>query len=44
MRRQFRVFGHPPNQILATAEQHGLDTRLNRPGLVWQVVVLERAI
>jgi magnesium-protoporphyrin O-methyltransferase len=43
MRRQFRVFLHPPSLILATVEQHGLRTRLNRRGVVWQVAALERA-
>jgi len=31
LRRQFRIFLHPPDQILATAEQHRLRTTLNRP-------------
>ena len=39
--RQFRIFLHPPDQILATVEQHGLRTALNRPGLFWQVAALE---
>ena len=42
-RRQFRIFLHPPDQIVATAERHGLRTRLNEPGRVWQVVAFERA-
>lgn len=42
-RRQFRVFLHPPDQIVATAERHGLRTRLNMPGRVWQVVAFDRA-
>ncbi len=41
-RRQFQVFLHPPERILATAEERGLTTALNRPGLVWQVAALER--
>jgi len=43
MRRQFRIFLHPPDQILATAEQHGLRTMLNRAGPFWQLAALERA-
>ena len=42
MRRQFRIFLHPPDKKLATAEQHRLRTTLNRPGLFWQVAALER--
>jgi 16S rRNA G966 N2-methylase RsmD len=41
-RCQFQVFLHPPDRILATSEQHGLRTALNRPGLFWQVAALER--
>ena len=41
-RRQFRIFLHMPHLIMATAEQHGLRTRLNEPGRFWQVVALER--
>jgi magnesium-protoporphyrin O-methyltransferase len=42
IRMQFRVFLHPPALILAAVEQRGFKTRLNQPGLVWQVVALER--
>ena len=42
-RRQFHVFLHPPERILETAEQHGLTTVLNEPGLFWQVAMLERS-
>jgi len=42
-RRHFQVFLHSPDGILAVAEQHGLATTLNRPGLFWQVVALRRA-
>ena len=41
-RRQFRIFLHSPEQILAAAAQHGLRTALNRPGFVWQIAALER--
>ncbi len=43
IRLQFRVFLHPPLLILAAVEQRGFKTRLNRSGLLWQVVALERA-
>ena len=42
IRLQFRVFLHPPALVLATVEQRGFKTRLNQPGLLWQVVALER--
>ena len=43
IRLRFRVFLHPPFLILAAVEQRGFKTRLNQPGLLWQVVALERA-
>jgi magnesium-protoporphyrin O-methyltransferase len=43
-RRQFHVFLHSPEQILATAEQRGLRTALNQSGFVWQVAALERPL
>jgi len=42
IRLQFRVFLHPPALILAAVEQRGFQTSFNQPGLVWQVVALER--
>jgi len=42
IRLQFRVFLHPPALVLAAVEQRGFKTRLNEPGLLWQVVALER--
>jgi magnesium-protoporphyrin O-methyltransferase len=42
VRLQFRVFLHPPALILAAVEQYGFKTRLNQPGLVWQVVAFAR--
>ena len=42
IRMQFRVFLHPPALILAAVEQRGFKTTLNQPGLLWQVVALER--
>jgi magnesium-protoporphyrin O-methyltransferase len=41
-RIQFRVFLHPPAQILAAVEQHGFQTRFNERGFLWQVAALER--
>jgi len=41
-RTQFRVFQHPPALILAAVEQRGFRTRFTQPGLLWQVVALER--
>ncbi|MDQ2943449.1 MAG: class I SAM-dependent methyltransferase [Candidatus Dormibacteraeota bacterium] len=41
--RQFQIFLHSPDEILATAERHGLRIALNRPGLVWQIAALERS-
>lgn len=41
-RRQFQVFLHPPDQILAEATQYGLGTALNRAGPFWQVAGLRR--
>ena len=34
--------GLRPALILAAVEQRGFQTRLNQPGLLWQVVALER--
>jgi protein-L-isoaspartate O-methyltransferase len=41
-RQRFQVFVHPPERILAIAEQHGLRTTLNEVGLFWQVAELQR--
>ncbi len=43
-RIQFRVFMHPPALILAAIEEHGLRTRFNERGLLWQVAALERGV
>lgn len=42
-RREFQIFLHPPKKIIATSEQHGLRTVLNRNGLFWTVAALGRA-
>lgn len=44
IRLQFRVFLHPPALILGAVERRGFKTRLNQPGLVWQVVALDRTL
>jgi hypothetical protein len=44
VRMQFRVFMHSPDLVLAAAEQHGLKTRFNERGLLWQVTALERTV
>jgi magnesium-protoporphyrin O-methyltransferase len=43
MRRQFHIFVHPPEQILRSAAEQGLRPVLNRPGIFWQLVALERS-
>jgi hypothetical protein len=42
-RRQFQVFIHPPDQILAEARRHGLHNAVDLPGLFWQIVAVQRA-
>jgi 16S rRNA G966 N2-methylase RsmD len=42
-RREFQVFLHPPNGILATTERHGLRTVLNQTGSFWTVAALRRS-
>ena len=42
-RREFHIFLHPPNSILATSERHGLRKVLNKSGVVWTVAALRRA-
>ena len=42
-RRQFQVFIHPPAQILAEAERHGLRRSLDDPGRFWQIAAAQRA-
>ncbi|HEY8677055.1 MAG TPA: methyltransferase domain-containing protein [Candidatus Dormibacteraeota bacterium] len=41
-RRQFQVFLHSPETILATVERHGLKATFNQRGLFWQVAALRR--
>lgn len=42
-RREFQIFLHPPQRILATSEQHGLHTVLDEAGVFWIVAALRRA-
>ena len=42
IRMQFRVFLHPPEQIVAVVERHGFKTKFTDRGLLWQVTALER--
>ena len=42
-RREFQIFLHSPDKIIATAELHGLQTIFNRTGYFWQVIGLRRA-
>jgi magnesium-protoporphyrin O-methyltransferase len=44
IRMEFRIFLHPPALILAAVEQRGFVTKHNQPGLLWQVVALERTV
>jgi magnesium-protoporphyrin O-methyltransferase len=41
-RREFHIFLHPPEKIIATSEQHGLEPVLDQQGLVWKVAALRR--
>lgn len=38
----FRVYVHPPQTILATAQGHGFTPALQHRGWVWEAVVLQR--
>jgi magnesium-protoporphyrin O-methyltransferase len=42
-RREFRIFVHPPREIKATSEQHGLRPLVNQTGVLWIVYALRRA-
>ncbi len=42
-RREFQVFLHHPQLILAASERHGLRTVFDRPGVFWTVAALRRA-
>jgi len=42
-RREFHVFLHPPDRIIATSESHGLSAALDQRGVLWTVAALRRA-
>ncbi|HEV2216515.1 MAG TPA: SAM-dependent methyltransferase [Candidatus Dormibacteraeota bacterium] len=42
-RREFQIFLHPPRQILATVEKHGLHQVFAKTGALWTVAALRRA-
>ncbi len=42
-RRQFRIFLHPVDQIVAIGEEHGLKPSINLPGVFWQITAMRRA-
>ncbi len=43
MRREFHIFVHSPQEIAATARQHGLEPLLEQTGVLWTVAALGRA-
>jgi magnesium-protoporphyrin O-methyltransferase len=43
-RREFHIFLHPTEKIIATSEQHGLEPVLDQQGLVWNVAALRRVV
>ena len=42
MRREFDIFLHPPQQILATSERHGLKRIADQQGMLWTMAALRR--
>jgi hypothetical protein len=42
-RREFHIFLHPPQEIIATSKRHGLHPILNQAGVLWTVAALERS-
>jgi magnesium-protoporphyrin O-methyltransferase len=42
MRRDFRTFAHPPEEMVAVVERRGLRRAFSHHGVPWQVVGLER--
>lgn len=42
-RREFHVFIHPPEEIVATCEERGLETSLRQTGFLWTVAGFRRA-
>ena len=42
MRREFHIFLHPPDRIIATSESRGLREVLDQKGVLWTVAALRR--
>ena len=42
LRREFHIFLHPPNKIVATSREHGLEPVLDEEGVIWEVTALRR--
>jgi len=42
LRKEFRIFAHPPAAMVAVVEARGLRPALLHPGRVWQIAGLER--
>ena len=42
-RREFHAFLHPPAQIIATAQRHGLKPAFDQKGVLWTVAAMRRA-
>lgn len=42
-RREFHIFVHPPDEIIATSRRHGLEPVFEERGLLWTVTALKRA-
>ena len=43
MRREFRVFAHPPSAMLGVLADRGLQVAFAQTGVAWHVTGLERA-
>jgi len=43
-RRQFQIFLHAPDKIIATVERHGLKIVSNEASFFWQVASLRRTV
>jgi len=42
LRREFHVFVHPPEEIIATARRRGLEPVLDQQGALWTVAAMRR--
>ena len=43
LRREFHIFVHPPEEIIATTKRRGLEPILDQRGPVWTVAALRRS-